>query len=97
MTAVAARQAVRSGFSLHAGEAVPFLVTNSKDRDPDSRVRIVQLLRAEDSYDVDFYVEQVYRCAETVLEAVFEKNIEALLQSPRKRIGNKKRLSTKLH
>ena len=55
MTAVAARQARRAGLPLHAGEALNFLVLNSKDRDPDSRLRLVPLLRPEDAYDADFY------------------------------------------
>ncbi|MCH8332401.1 hypothetical protein IIC65_00560 [Candidatus Sumerlaeota bacterium] len=68
MTAVAARQAVRAGFSLHAGEAVRFLVINAKDRDPDSRIRLVGLLRPEDAYDREYYIEQLRRAAATILD-----------------------------
>lgn len=71
MTAVAARQARRAGLPLHAGEAVKFVVINAKDRDPDSRLRLVALLRPEDAYDVAFYQEQVRRAAATVLEPFF--------------------------
>ncbi|MCH7864478.1 MAG: hypothetical protein IIC56_04590 [Proteobacteria bacterium] len=54
ITAVAARQAVRAGFPLHAGEAVQMLVLDAKNRDPDSRVRILPLLQPEDVYDAEF-------------------------------------------
>ena len=59
MTALAARQAVRAGMNLHAGEAVEFLVLSQKDVDPDSRLKIVARLQPEDLYDADFYADQL--------------------------------------
>lgn len=79
MTAVAARQAVRAGVPLHAGEAIHFLVLNAKDRDPDSRLRLTSLLQPEETYDVDFYVEQVRRAAATILEPIIGKPLDAIL------------------
>lgn len=79
MTAVAARQARRAGLPLHAGEALNFLVLNSKDRDPDSRLRLVPLLRPEDVYDADFYAELVRRAAATLLEPLFDCSLNQLL------------------
>ncbi|MBI1784773.1 hypothetical protein HYR69_06480, partial [Candidatus Sumerlaeota bacterium] len=76
MTAVAARQAVRAGFSLHAGESVSFLVVDGKNRDPDSRLRIPSLLEPENSYDVEFYAEQVRRAAATLLEPLLGMDLK---------------------
>ncbi len=80
--AVAARQTRRAGIELHAGEAVRYLVTSAGDADPDSRVRIMPLLGGGDSYDVDYYVEQVRRAAATVLEPLLGEPIERLLELP---------------
>ena len=82
MTAVAARQAARAGLALHAGEAVHFLVLNAKDRDADSRLRILQLLRSEDAYDAAFYIEQVRRAAATVLEPLLGEPLDAIPGAP---------------
>lgn len=79
MTAVAARQARRAGLPLHAGEALNFLVLNAKDRDPDSRLRLVPLLRPEDLYDAEFYAELVRRAAVTLLEPLFGCPLHELL------------------
>ncbi len=85
MTAVAARQAAAAGLPLHAGEAVSFLVLNARDRHPASRLRIVQLLRPEDAYDVEFYVEQLRRAAATILEPLLTPSPAASVESPRRR------------
>lgn len=90
MTAVAARQAKRAGMNLHPGESIRFLVLDQKSLDPDSRLRLVSLLRPEDTYDVTFYIEQIRRAAGTVLEPILNKPLERLLGVPlekrRKRI-----------
>lgn len=79
MTAVAARQARRAGLPLHAGEALSFLVLNAGDPDPDSRLRLVPLLRPEDAYDAAFYAELTRRAAATLLEPLFGCPLNALL------------------
>jgi DNA polymerase-2 len=79
MTAVAARQAARAGVKLHAGEGVEFLVLDPRNVDPDSRLRIVALLRPEEAYDVEFYAEQVRRAAATVLEPLLGEPLENLM------------------
>ena len=68
MTAVAARQARRAGLDLNAGQSIYFLVTRAGDRDPDTRVKLSCLLQPEETYDAEYYVEQLHRAAATVLE-----------------------------
>lgn len=92
MTAVAARQAARCGVPLHAGEAVLFIVLNARDRDPDSRLRLVPLLRPEDNYDVEFYVEHLRRAAATILEPLLGEKLNAMLgilEKPKRRTKHK--------
>ncbi|MEN6627747.1 MAG: DNA polymerase domain-containing protein [Candidatus Sumerlaeia bacterium] len=80
MTAVAARQARRAGIPLHAGEAVRFIVTSAGDRDIDSRVRILPLLRAGETYDLDYYIKQLQNAAATVLEPLLGEPIGKILE-----------------
>lgn len=79
MTAVAARQAVRAGIPLHAGEAIRFVVLDAGNVDPDSRVRVLSLLRPEDAYDPDYYIEQIRRAAATILEPLLAEPPEEFL------------------
>lgn len=79
MTALAARQAERSGLRLHAGQAVHFLVLDAKNRDPEARVRLVQFLQPEDAYDPVFYIDQLHRAAATVLEPLLGESLTSLL------------------
>lgn len=83
VTAVAARQAVRAGVPLHAGEAVTFLVVDSKNRDPDSRIRLLKFLQPEETYDADFYIEQVHRAAATILEPLLGEPLADILGLPK--------------
>ena len=78
MTAVAARQARRAGIALHAGEAVQFLVLSQGDADVDARLRIVARLRPEDTYDAEYYAEQLRRAAATVLEPLLGRPLDEL-------------------
>lgn len=90
LTAVAARQAKQAGLDLHAGEAIVFLVTHQGDQDPDSRLRIASLLGPEDSYDVDYYVEQLHRAAATVLERLIGESFGTAGEEKKKRAERKK-------
>lgn len=82
MNAVAVRQAERVGISLHAGQAVRYVVVNAASKDPDSRVRILPLLGPGESYDVEFYAAQVRQAAATLLEPLLGESIDQLLPSP---------------
>lgn len=86
-TAVAARQAARAGIPLHAGESIAFVVVDEKNRDPDSRVRIVPLLRPEETGDPDYYVERTRRAAATLLEPLLGRGClpAAAASAPAKR------------
>ena len=79
MTAVAARQARRAGIDLHAGESLSFLVTSAGNRDVDARLRIAPLVRAEESYDTAYYIEQLQRAAATVLEPLTGATLAEIL------------------
>ncbi len=67
MTATAARQAARIGRNMAGGQDVYFAVVDSRSGNPDERIRLVDYLKPETRYDVDFYLEQLNRAVRTVL------------------------------
>ena len=73
MTATAARQAARIGKNLIGGQDVYFVVTDSKCKNPEERIRIVDFLQPETDYDVAFYLEQLRRAISTVLDPLLGK------------------------
>jgi DNA polymerase-2 len=79
MTAVAARQAAKAGIKLHPGQSVVFLVTGAGDPDPDSRIRIVPLIRHHDTYDTNYYITQVRKAADTILIPLLDISIEEII------------------
>jgi DNA polymerase-2 len=67
LVALAAKQTAAAGISIHPGEAVSFIVCNTRDRNPSQRVCIAPLVRPETPYDIDKYLELLCKAAETVL------------------------------
>ncbi|MCG3198235.1 MAG: hypothetical protein GHCLOJNM_02730 [bacterium] len=68
MSATAARMAAKVGKRLIGGQDVFFVVTNSNAGNPEERICLLELLRPETNYDVDFYVEQLRRMASNLLD-----------------------------
>ncbi|MCA9444146.1 MAG: hypothetical protein KC964_25360, partial [Candidatus Omnitrophica bacterium] len=73
MSATAARQSARIGKNLIGGQDVHFIVVDQKAGNPDERVKIVELLRQETDFDVEFYREQLRRAVSTLLDPIFGK------------------------
>jgi len=55
------------GFEVNPGEAVRYLVRDSKSKDHKARVRVDSFVSEDDEYDVDFYVDLLLRGAEGML------------------------------
>ncbi len=79
MIAIAARQAVKAGIKLHPGQSLMFLVTGTGNPDPDNRIRIAPLIRHHDTYDTNYYVTQVHKAANTILEPLLDSSIEEII------------------
>jgi len=73
MSATAARQSARIGKNLIGGQDVHFVVVDSKAGNPDERIKIVELLRQETDFDVEFYREQLRRAVASLLDPIFGK------------------------
>ncbi len=73
MSATAARQSARIGKNLIGGQDVHFVVVDRKAGNPDERIKIVELLRQETDFDVEFYREQLRRAVGTLLDPIFGK------------------------
>ena len=56
-----------------------FLVTGTGNPDPDNRIRIAPLIRHHDTYDTNYYVTQVHKAANTILEPLLDSSIEEII------------------
>lgn len=56
----------REGATLYPGEAVRYVITDSKSRDDRVRVRVEQLVSGDEEYDEEAYVDLLIRAAETL-------------------------------
>jgi DNA polymerase-2 len=74
MTATAARHAARLGKNLVGGQDVDFVVTNSKAGNPNERICLVDLLDPETLYDAGFYLEQLHRAVNSLLDPLLGKD-----------------------
>src|SRR2546422_1588239 len=66
--AITARTLDRHGAHLHPGEAVQVIITKSRAKGPQDRVRPYTLLGTDWHYDAEAYATMLLRAAETVLE-----------------------------
>ena len=67
LLATAARQLARRGVRLHPGEAVQYVITDSRSTIPEERAKPWALLQEGWSYDVQKYSELVLEAAKTLL------------------------------
>ncbi len=67
LSALAARQLARKGIAVHPGEAVRYVIQQERAADKAARVRPLELLGDDASYDAAKYVDLLVRAAETVL------------------------------
>ncbi len=67
LSALAAKQLARKGIAVHPGEAVRYVIQRDGAADKGARVRPLELLGDDASYDAAKYVDLLVRAAETVL------------------------------
>lgn len=65
--ALAARQSVKAGLEMHAGQALEYIITDARNADRERRVRLTTLLDAETNYDAAEYIRLLRRAMNTVL------------------------------
>jgi DNA polymerase elongation subunit (family B) len=57
----------REGVEVHPGETVHYVILNHNTRDPDKRVRVVELMEGSEQYDKAEYLKYLCRTAESLL------------------------------
>jgi DNA polymerase I len=65
--AIAARQLEKTGFEVHAGQTVQYLIVNAESRWPNERVVAAELLKPKTRCDAREYVRMLVSSAETLL------------------------------
>lgn len=65
--AIAAKQLEKTGFEVHAGQTVQYLITNAKARQPNNRVVAAQILKPRTQYDINEYLKLLLSAGETLL------------------------------
>ena len=65
--AIAAKQLVKEGFEVSAGQTVQYLVVDSKSRNVNNRVLVSKLLKPKTRYDVQKYLDMLISAGETLL------------------------------
>ena len=65
--AVAARQLLTEGFDVYPGQIVDYLIVDANNKNPNRRVKAVQLLGVKQRYDAQKYLGMLLEAAETLL------------------------------
>jgi DNA polymerase elongation subunit (family B) len=65
--AIAAKQLKKTGFEVHAGQTVQYLIVNAESKWANERVVAVELLKPKTRYDVKEYVKMLVSSAGTLL------------------------------
>jgi DNA polymerase elongation subunit (family B) len=65
--AIASKQLMTSGFDVYAGQAVQYLITDSKNKRVNERVLARQLIKNKVNYDSEKYLELLISAADTLL------------------------------
>jgi DNA polymerase elongation subunit (family B) len=60
-------QLVREGVEVHPGETVRYVVLNHSSRDPQRRVRVLELIEGDEQYDRQKYLKYLLRVADSLL------------------------------
>lgn len=68
-TAIVAKQLKKAGFEVHARQTIQYLIVNSKNERSNKRVLASKLLKSDNQYDVDEYLNMHISAAETLLGA----------------------------
>jgi DNA polymerase elongation subunit (family B) len=64
--AIAANQLLNAGFDVYPGQTVQYLIIDSKNRNPNKRVKAVQLLGLKSKYDTEKYLQMLLDAGETL-------------------------------
>lgn len=75
--AIAAKQLEKIGFEVHAGQIIQYLIVDSRNKKPDGRILVSQLLRPDAQYDTKEYLNMLISSAETLFGA-FGHNVDAI-------------------
>jgi len=65
--AIAARQLLKEGVEVSAGQTIRYLITNAKSKRADRRVRAAELIGTDTRYDVKKYLELLLSAANNIL------------------------------
>ncbi|MDH5483302.1 MAG: hypothetical protein OEY22_10590 [Candidatus Bathyarchaeota archaeon] len=65
--AIAAKQLEKTGFEVHSGQTIQYVITNANSKKPDQRISVMQLLRQDVKYDTQEYLNMLFSAGETLL------------------------------
>ncbi len=65
--AIAAKQLMRAGIEVSAGQTVRYLITDAENKRPNSRVRVVELVNGDTRFDTEKYVDMLILAATNIL------------------------------
>jgi DNA polymerase-2 len=68
LNSIVARQLAKNGVSLQPGEAIQYIITKAKSRQPNDRAQALELFDPMAGYDVEKYSELLLRAMETILQ-----------------------------
>ena len=60
-------QLVGEGVDVHPGETIRYVVLNHSSRDPQRRVRVLELIEGDEQYDKQEYLRYLLRLADSIL------------------------------
>jgi len=75
--AIAARQLMAAGFDIYPGQTVQYIIVDADNRNPNNRVKAVQLLGSKPRFDTQKYLDMLLESGETLF-GVFGYNLDRL-------------------
>ncbi|MFX1512976.1 MAG: DNA polymerase domain-containing protein [Promethearchaeota archaeon] len=76
--AIAAKQLNESGVVVKPGMKIHYLITDNQAKDPTKRVKIKQLLRGDEKFDIEEYRKLIVRAYENLIPPEFERRAPKL-------------------
>jgi len=75
--AIAARQLTTAGFDIYPGQTVQYIIIDADNRNPNNRVKALQLLGSKPRFDIQKYLDMLLESGETLF-GVFGYNLDRL-------------------
>ncbi len=65
--AIAAKQLIKEGIEVSAGQTIRYLITDAQNKRPNNRVKVAELVNSDTRFDTEKYVDMLILAATNIL------------------------------